>query len=100
MFQVNCVSERDKQTVEPESEETSSSPSLVESPSSSAVVGGDDVLGISAYRWCAALGGIGFLETAYLTYLKLTNSDAFCPTGGVSCTNILTSDYSFVFGTV
>ncbi|KAL0396927.1 UNVERIFIED_CONTAM: Thiol-disulfide oxidoreductase LTO1 [Sesamum calycinum] len=44
------------------------------------------------------LGGIGFLETAYLTYLKLTNSDAFCPTGGASCTTILTSDYSSVFG--
>ncbi|KAL8549921.1 hypothetical protein ACS0TY_008670 [Phlomoides rotata] len=97
LFQVNCVSERDKQTAEPESESTSL-PSSSESPSSSAIVGGDDVSGISAYRWCAALGGIGFLETAYLTYLKLTNSDAFCPTGGASCTNILTSDYSFVFG--
>ncbi|KAM3362957.1 thiol-disulfide oxidoreductase LTO1 [Capsicum galapagoense] len=55
--------------------------------------------GISAYNWCAALGGIGFLETSYLTYLKLTNSEAFCPAGdGGSCGNILNSSYSAVFG--
>ncbi|XP_009611851.1 thiol-disulfide oxidoreductase LTO1 [Nicotiana tomentosiformis] len=54
---------------------------------------------ISAYNWCAALGGVGFLETSYLTYLKLTNSEAFCPVGdGSSCSNILNSSYSAVFG--
>ncbi|TMX04180.1 hypothetical protein EJD97_011048 [Solanum chilense] len=55
--------------------------------------------GISAYNWCAALGGIGFLETSYLTFLKLTNSEAFCPVGdGASCGDILNSSYSAVFG--
>ncbi|KAK9284233.1 hypothetical protein L1049_023402 [Liquidambar formosana] len=53
---------------------------------------------ISTYSWCAGLGGLGFLETAYLTYLKLTNSDAFCPIGGGSCGDILNSDYAVVFG--
>lgn len=53
----------------------------------------------SAYNWCAGLGAIGFLETSYLTYLKLTNSDAFCPVGGGgSCGSVLNSDYSVVFG--
>lgn len=54
---------------------------------------------ISAYNWCAALGGIGFLETSYLTFLKFTDSEAFCPAGaGGSCSDILNSSYSDVFG--
>lgn len=53
---------------------------------------------ISAYSWCAGLGGLGFLETTYLTYLKLTNSDAFCPIGGGTCSDVLNSDYAAVFG--
>jgi hypothetical protein len=54
---------------------------------------------ISAYDWCAGLGAIGFLETSYLTYIKLTNSDAFCPVGGGgTCGSVLNSDYSVVFG--
>ncbi|KAK4410447.1 Thiol-disulfide oxidoreductase LTO1 [Sesamum angolense] len=93
LVKVNCVSERSKQTAETESETSSS-----DTPSSSDSVEGSSDTGISAYKWCVGLGGIGFLETAYLTYLKLTNSDAFCPTGGASCTTILTSDYSSVFG--
>ncbi|KAK6153172.1 hypothetical protein DH2020_012811 [Rehmannia glutinosa] len=97
LVQVNCVSDRSKQTAESEAE-TASSPSSLESSSSSAIIDGDDDAGITAYKWCAGLGGIGFLETAYLTYLKLTNSDAFCPMGGGSCTTILTSAYSSVFG--
>ncbi|KAH6799308.1 dehydrogenase [Perilla frutescens var. frutescens] len=97
LVQVNCVSERSKQSAEPEPE-VAPSPSSSDSPPSSSVVAADEDVGISAYKWIAALGGIGFLETAYLTYLKLTNSDAFCPTGGGSCTTILTSDYSSVFG--
>ncbi|RZC30233.1 Thiol-disulfide oxidoreductase LTO1 isoform A [Glycine soja] len=40
----------------------------------------------------------GFLETLYLTYLKLTGADAFCPVGGGSCSKILDSDYAVVFG--
>ncbi|KAM1062513.1 hypothetical protein EV2_027590 [Malus domestica] len=54
------------------------------------------------YKLYAGLGGVGFLETTYLTYLKLTNSAAFCPTGGGggggSCGDILSSDYAVVFG--
>ena len=97
LVQVNCVSERSKQAAESEPE-TAPSPSS-ESPSSSAAAAADDDdADVSAYKWIAALGGIGLMETAYLTYLKLTNSDAFCPTGGGSCTTILTSDYSSVFG--
>ncbi|KAG4403675.1 hypothetical protein GLYMA_01G161400v4 [Glycine max] len=38
-----------------------------------------------------------FLETLYLTYLKLTGADAFCPVGGGSCSKILDSDYAVVF---
>jgi len=53
---------------------------------------------ISSYSWCAALGGVGFVETAYLTYLKLTNSEAFCPVGGGSCGDVLNSDYAMVLG--
>ncbi|EPS71885.1 hypothetical protein M569_02874, partial [Genlisea aurea] len=73
-----------------------------QSPSSSSSNGngdGDDEAGgVSAYKWCAAVGGIGFLETSYLTYLKLSNTEAICPTGAPSCTTILTSDYSSVLG--
>ncbi|XP_048431238.1 thiol-disulfide oxidoreductase LTO1 isoform X1 [Pyrus x bretschneideri] len=54
------------------------------------------------YKLYAGLGGVGFLETTYLTYLKLTNSNAFCPTAGGggegSCGDILSSDYAVVFG--
>lgn len=53
---------------------------------------------ISTYSWCAGLGSLGFLETAYLTYLKLSNTDAFCPIGGGNCGDILNSDYALVFG--
>ncbi|RAL45802.1 hypothetical protein DM860_009666 [Cuscuta australis] len=53
---------------------------------------------ISSYTWCAFLGGIGFLETSYLTHVKLSGSDAFCHVVGGSCSNILNSSYSFVFG--
>ena len=49
-------------------------------------------------KLCAGLGGLGFIETTYLTYLKLTNSDAFCPIGGGSCGDILNSEYAVVFG--
>ncbi|KAK7253000.1 hypothetical protein RIF29_37360 [Crotalaria pallida] len=50
------------------------------------------------YKLTAGIAGIGFLETSYLSYLKLTGSDAFCPVGGGSCSDILDSDYAAVFG--
>ncbi|KAL3654706.1 hypothetical protein CASFOL_001441 [Castilleja foliolosa] len=93
--QVNCASDSSKETAE---SETGTSNSLLESSSSLATTENVDDTGISSYKWCAGLGGIGLLETSYLTYLKLTNSDALCPMGGGSCTTILNSDYSFVFG--
>ncbi|KAJ0097406.1 hypothetical protein Patl1_29195 [Pistacia atlantica] len=52
----------------------------------------------STYNWCVGIGGVGFIETAYLSYLKLTNSDAFCPSGGGNCGDVLNSDYAVVFG--
>lgn len=95
---MNCVSDQSRQNAESESEATAS-PSSSGSSSPDAINGVHDDSGIAAYKWCVGLGGIGFLETVYLTYLKLTGSDAFCPTGGGSCQTILTSDYSSVFGT-
>lgn len=99
---LNCVSERRNQASETESETTPSSSASTSSSSSSGFNGGviDDAneRDISAYRWCAALGGVGLVETAYLTYLKLTGSEAFCPVGEGSCNTILTSDFSSVFG--
>ncbi|WOL05896.1 thiol-disulfide oxidoreductase LTO1 isoform X2 [Canna indica] len=56
------------------------------------------LFGISTSSWSAGLGTIGFLETAYLTYLKFSGAEAFCPVGGGNCSDILNSDYSFAFG--
>ncbi|KAK9676381.1 hypothetical protein RND81_11G073400 [Saponaria officinalis] len=53
---------------------------------------------ISTYRWCAVFGGLGLVETSYLTYLKLSDSEPFCPIGGGSCSDVLTSDYAVVLG--
>ncbi|XP_019088202.1 PREDICTED: thiol-disulfide oxidoreductase LTO1 isoform X2 [Camelina sativa] len=52
----------------------------------------------STYNWYTVLGGIGMLNTAYLTYLKVTGSVAFCPIGGGTCGDVLNSDYAAVFG--
>lgn len=79
--------------------ETSSSSSA---PAAADVTSSSSSSGISAYRWCAGLGGLGFLETVYLSYLKLTDSDVFCPIGGggggSTCGDILNSDYAIVHG--
>ena len=64
--------------------------------SSSAAAAADDW----TYRLSAGIAGIGFLETSYLTYLKLTGSEAFCPIGGSTCGDILNSDYALIFGIV
>lgn len=53
---------------------------------------------ISSYSWCAGIGALGFLETGYLTYLKLSGNEAFCPIGGGSCSDVLNSEYAMVFG--
>lgn len=82
LFPVKCLNEQ-------------SSRDVVESGSSATTT----TSGISPYTWCAGIGGLGFLETTYLTYSKLTGSDAFCPVGGGSCTDILNSNYALVYGT-
>lgn len=81
------------QETESEPPETTPSPSSTSNSTSSL-----SSSSISTYNWCAGLGGIGFLETAYLTYIKLTNSDAFCPIGGGNCDDVLNSDYAAIFG--
>ncbi|WVZ12562.1 hypothetical protein V8G54_017092 [Vigna mungo] len=50
------------------------------------------------HKLIAGAAGLGFLETSYLTYLKLTGDDAFCPVGGGTCSDVLNSDYAIVFG--
>lgn len=82
LFRVKCLNEQ-------------SSRDVVESGSSTSTTTSS---GISPYTWCAGIGGLGFLETTYLTYSKLTGSDAFCPVGGGSCTDILNSNYALVYG--
>ncbi|KAK9071461.1 hypothetical protein SSX86_010030 [Deinandra increscens subsp. villosa] len=78
LLRVKCLNEPSRDAVESESTSVSS--------------------GISSYSWCAGLGGLGFLETGYLTYSKFTGSDAFCPVGGGSCGDILNSSYAVVYG--
>lgn len=85
-----CLSGGTNQDTEPEAELT---PSASSSSSSSPSISSN-----STYNLCAALGGIGFVETAYLSFLKLTDSAAFCPVGGGSCDSVLNSDYAAVFG--
>lgn len=87
MVPVFCLSNGTNQDTEPEAESTSSASSS--SPS---------ILSNLTDNLCAALGGVGFVETAYLSYVKLTDSAAFCPIGGGSCDNVLNSDYAAVFG--
>ncbi|KAK3029141.1 hypothetical protein RJ639_039696 [Escallonia herrerae] len=87
---VKCLS---GPSIDPEPEATADTTSLPP-PSTSTSTSGS----ISSYNWCAGLGGLGFVETGYLAYLKLTNSDAFCPVGGGTCGDILNSDYAVLFG--
>ncbi|XP_004512236.1 thiol-disulfide oxidoreductase LTO1 isoform X2 [Cicer arietinum] len=50
------------------------------------------------FKLISGIAGTGFIETSYLTYLKLTGSGVFCPIGGGTCSDILNSDYALVFG--
>lgn len=74
-----------------------SAPTLSTSSSSST---SEVATGSSTYNWFIGIGGIGMLDTAYLTYLKLTGSDAFCPVGGGTCGDVLNSNYAVVFGII
>ncbi|PON82681.1 Vitamin K epoxide reductase [Trema orientale] len=107
LLPLKCSTSPPTQDAEPEPNTTSSSsssPSSPSSPSSSSSSSPSSSSSSSssprdwAYNLCAGLGGIGFLETTYLTYLKLTDSNAFCPIGGGSCSDILNSDYALIFG--
>ncbi|CAH1437159.1 unnamed protein product [Lactuca virosa] len=84
LLKVKCLND-------PSTDASESGPTSLSSSSSTST-------GISSYSWCAGLGGLGFLETAYLTYSKLTGSEAFCPIGGGSCSDILNSNYAVVYG--
>ncbi|GER26246.1 NAD(P)H dehydrogenase (quinone)s, partial [Striga asiatica] len=100
LFLVNVKCELEssqrRSTCQTESETASYLPLSQGSSSTSAVDEGD--LSISAYKWCAALGGIGFLETAAMAYLKLSGSDILRTMGGGNCSSILTSEFSSLFG--
>ncbi|MEB3278157.1 MAG: vitamin K epoxide reductase family protein [Lyngbya sp.] len=52
------------------------------------------------HRWSrpitAAIASVGAVETAYLTWVKLTGGSAACPTEG--CNQVLNSPYASVFG--
>lgn len=75
--------------------ETSSAPPLEKRARSSPLF----LMGISTSNWWSAgVAGLGFLETGYLTYLKLMGSEAFCPNTNAGCDDVLDSDYSVVFG--
>ncbi|GLT30283.1 hypothetical protein SLA2020_050910 [Shorea laevis] len=82
---VKCSSTEPSQDADSEAQSTTVSSSSLSSSS-------------STYKWCAGIGAVGLLETAYLTYVKLSNSDVFCPIGGGNCGDILNSDYAVVFG--
>nr|BAJ90381.1 predicted protein [Hordeum vulgare subsp. vulgare] len=75
----------------PEQQETSAPPPPPPAPPSS-------LWGVSTSAWTAGVAGLGLLETGYLSYLKLTGSEAFCPVAGGGCGDVLDSDYSVVFG--
>ncbi|GKD82644.1 thiol-disulfide oxidoreductase LTO1 [Tanacetum coccineum] len=83
VFKVKCLNE------------PNSSRDVVESGSSGS---GLSSSGGSLYSLCAGIGGLGFLETSYLTYSKLTGSEAFCPVGGGSCGDVLNSSYAVAYG--
>eukprot|EP01018_Ginkgo_biloba_P038669 Gb_11132 [translate_table: standard] len=53
---------------------------------------------ISRHGWGTGLALLGFIETAYLTYIKVIDSDVYCLLGGGSCGDVLNSDYATVFG--
>ncbi|KAL0798489.1 hypothetical protein Bca101_053664 [Brassica carinata] len=88
-FSIKCSSSDPEDGVD-------SAPSLSSSSSSSST--SEVPIDTSSYNLYTVLGGIGMLDTAYLTYLKLTGSDAFCPVGGGTCGDVLNSDYALVFG--
>ncbi|CAM8883998.1 unnamed protein product [Rhodiola kirilowii] len=91
LLRVKCLPETNRGDDLEVEIDASPSPSSSSSPSVAAS-------SISAYRWSAGLGVLGFVETAYLSYLKLTGSDVFCPIGGGSCADILNSYYAVVYG--
>ncbi|GMI68238.1 Lumen Thiol Oxidoreductase 1 [Hibiscus trionum] len=76
------------------SQDAESETETVSAPSSSVSMASTN----STYNWRAGIGAVGLLETAYLTYLKLSGSDAFCLLGGGSCGDVLNSDYALIFG--
>jgi len=50
------------------------------------------------YGLLTGLAGVGLVETAYLTWMKLNGGPVSCPLGGTSCNDVLNSEYGTVFG--
>lgn len=44
------------------------------------------------------LAAVGFVETAYLAFVKLSGGAVSCPLGGGTCNDVLNSEYATVFG--
>ncbi|XP_056176565.1 thiol-disulfide oxidoreductase LTO1-like [Syzygium oleosum] len=98
-FKVKCSSSGESREPEPEAGASSPPSSATADADADADAGATSSSSSGlTYKLCAGIGGAGFCKTANLTYLKLTNSDAFCPIGGGSCGDVLNSDYASVFG--
>ncbi|XP_010531129.1 PREDICTED: thiol-disulfide oxidoreductase LTO1 [Tarenaya hassleriana] len=97
VFPVKCLSSEQEENGD---STPGAAPSLSSSSSSSSSSPTTEGLSdsVTTYKWCTVLGGVGLIETAYLSYLKVTGSDAFCPVGGGTCGDVLDSDYASVFG--
>lgn len=55
--------------------------------------------GSNALYWImGGLASIGVLETAYLTFEKLTGGPVACAVGGGGCSDVLDSEYGTLFG--
>lgn len=50
------------------------------------------------YGLLTGLAGVGLIETAYLTWMKLNGGPVSCPLGGTGCEDVLNSEYGTVFG--
>uniref|UniRef100_A0A0D6R6U2 Vitamin K epoxide reductase domain-containing protein n=1 Tax=Araucaria cunninghamii TaxID=56994 RepID=A0A0D6R6U2_ARACU len=50
------------------------------------------------YGWGTGLAALGLIETSYLTYMKATGGDVYCPVEGGNCGDVLNSSYASLFG--
>lgn len=52
------------------------------------------------FRQIAALSGLGFIETTYLTLSKISGTEVACPLSVGSCGSVLSSPYAMLWNTV